>query len=134
MPSPKSGKAGSAVSPTDPEKALEADSADPGEVEKVKAEQRKNQKGKYGAVKMKPHKPPQTPEEMKKKKSWIEIEAFDNKKKPMVGEPYKVILPDGQTAAEGSLNEKGYARVEGIEPGSCKVSFPRRDQSSWKNK
>lgn len=134
MPSPKSGKAGTAVTPAEPKEALEADTADPGEVEKVKAEQRQAKKGKYGAAKTKPHKPPQTAEEKQKKKSWIEIEAKDNKQKPMAGEPYKVILPDGQTAAEGTLDEKGFARVEGIEPGNCKVSFPRRDKSAWKKK
>ncbi len=134
MPSAKSGKADNAVSPTEPEKALEADSADPGEVEKIKAQQRKNQSGKYGAVKLKPYKAPKTPEEKKKKKNWIEIQLFDKKKKPMAGEPYRVILPDGETAAEGSLDEKGFARVDGIDPGTCKVSFPRRDQSCWKKK
>jgi hypothetical protein len=134
MPSPKSGSAGSAVSPAAPKEALEADQADPGDVEKIKAQQRQAKQGKYGAAKTKPHHPPETAEEKKKKKSWIEIELKDHKQNPMVGEPYKVILPDGETAAEGTLDEKGFARVEGIEPGKCNISFPRRDKSVWMKK
>lgn len=132
MPSPKNGTAGSAVSPADPAEAKEADKADPGEVEKVKAEQRQAQSGKYGSAKTKPHKPPATKEEKAQKKSWIEIELLDKKGKPVPGEPYRVVLPDGETAAEGTLNEKGFARVDGIEPGTCKVIFPERDKNDWK--
>ena len=134
MPEAKSGKAGSVVPPAGPAVALEADKADPGEVEKIKAEQRKTKTGKYGSVKLKPYKPPETPEEEKKKYSWIEIELFDDKDKPMAGDPYKIILPDGETAAEGTLDEKGFARVDGIEPGTCTVSFPKRDKSCWQKK
>jgi hypothetical protein len=134
MPSPKSGTAGTAVEPADPADAQEADKADPGEVEKIKAEQRQTNQGKYASEKTKPLKPPENKEEAEKRKSWIEIELLDDKKKPMAGEPYKVIMPDGKTAAEGTLDEKGHARVEGIEPGSCKVIFPRREKSCWKKK
>lgn len=134
MPSPKDGTAGSAVTPANPKAAQEADKADPGEVEKVKAEQRKSQTGKYGTAKLKPKKPPKDDEEKKKKKSWIEIELRDDKGKPMAGEPYRVTLPDGETVAEGTLDEKGFARVDGIDPGTCKVTFPKRHKTCWKKK
>ena len=134
MPSPKSGKAGQAVSPGDPTQAEEADKADPGEVENTKAEQRQSQAGKYGSVKLKPHKPPQTKEEKAKKKSWIEIELVDKNNKPVSGEPYRVTMPDGQTVAEGTLDEKGFARVDGIDPGTCKVTFPNLEKQAWKAK
>jgi hypothetical protein len=134
MPSPKSGKAGSAVDPTEPKDALEADKADPGEVEKVKAEQRQTKTGKYGSVPSKPLKPEKEDTGEAKKKSWIEIELVDKKGKPVPGEPYRVTLPDGETVAEGTLDEKGHARVEGIEPGSCKVTFPRLEKQAWKPK
>jgi hypothetical protein len=49
------------------------------------------------------------------------------------GEPYRVTLPDGTTVADGTLDEKGYARVENIDPGTCKVTFPNRDKSAWKH-
>jgi hypothetical protein len=132
MPSPKSGKAGSAVEPVEPKAPQEADKADPGEVDKIKAEQKQKKSGKYGSAQVKPHKPPETKEEKKKKPTWIEIELVNEKKKPIPGEPYKVVLADGQTVAEGTLNEKGFARVDGIEPGTCTVVFPRRDKSCWK--
>ena len=131
MPSPKSGKAGSAVSPTEPKAAEEADKANPGEVEKVKAEQIKTKTGKYGSVQNQPHKPPQTKEEKAKKPSWIEIELVDKKGKPVPGEPYRVTLPDGETVAEGTLDEKGFARVDGIEPGTCKITFPKLEKQAW---
>lgn len=131
MPSPKSGKAGSVVSPADPKKAEEADKADPGEVDKVKAEQRKTEAGKYGSVKVKPYKPPETKEEREKKKSWIEIEMVDEEGQPVVGERYKITLPDGETVAEGTLDSTGLARVDGIEPGTCKITFPQLDQDAW---
>jgi len=131
MPSPKSGNAGSAVTPADPDAAKEADKADPGEVEKVKAEQRQTQTGKYGSVQVKPYKPPETEEEKKKKKSWIEIELVDKKDKPVPGMPYEVRLSDGETVASGTLDDKGLARIEGIEAGTCKVSFPTLHKSIW---
>ena len=130
MASAKSGKAGSPVSPADPNEAFEADQADPGEVEKIKAEQRQIQTGKYGSVQVKPHKPPQTKEDKEKKKSWIEIALVDTKNKPVPGEKYKITLSD-KTVAEGVLNEKGFARIDGIEPGTCEVTFPEMDGRSW---
>ena len=70
-------------------------------------------------------------EENKDKKSWIEIELVDQDNKPVPGERYRVTLPDGATLAEGTLDEKGFARVDGIDPGTCKVTFPNLDKSSW---
>jgi hypothetical protein len=131
MPSPKDGKAGTLVPPADPKKAQEADKAEPGEVEKVKAQQRQTKTGKYGTVQVKPYKPPETEEEKEKKKSWIEIELRDEAGKPIPGEPYELVLPDGQVVASGTLDEKGFARVDGIEPGQAKVHFPNQENDQW---
>jgi hypothetical protein len=79
---------------------------------------------------VKPHKPPQTAEEKERKTAWIEIELVDEDDKPVPGERFSIELPDGTTAA-GTLDEKGFARVEGFEPGSCKVTFPGLDQDAW---
>jgi len=130
MPSPKDGQAGSAVAPTAPKAPEEADKADPGEMSKLKAEQRQTQKGKYGSTPVKSHKPPQNDEEKKKKTSWIEIEMVDEQGGPVSGETYRITLPDG-TTAEGTLDDKGFARVDGIEPGTCKISFPNIDRDEW---
>jgi type VI secretion system secreted protein VgrG len=67
----------------------------------------------------------------KDKKSWIEIELLDDGGKPVPGEAYRVTLPDGTTLAEGTLNHKGRARVENIDPGTCKVTFPKLDKTVW---
>ena len=40
-------------------------------------------------------------------------------------------LPDGETVAQGSLDEKGWARVDGIDEGSCKVTFLDLDKDAW---
>lgn len=130
MPSPKSGTAGSAVSPADPADAQEADVADPGEVEEIKAEQRKAESGKYGSVKVKPYKPPETEEEAAQKNSWIEVELVGEDGKPRPGERYQITLPD-DTVATGTLDDKGLARVEGFEPGTCKIAFPDLDKDAW---
>ena len=134
MPSPKSGSAGSAVSPADPAEALAADVADPGAVEEIKAEQRQAKTGKYGSEKVKPHKPPETKEEKAQRPSWSEIELVDKKGQPVPGEAYRVTLPDGQTVAEGTLDEKGFARVEGMDPGTCQITFPKLEKQAWQPK
>lgn len=119
MPSPKSGHAGSPVPPAAPEAALEADSAKPGSANQIAANEQKKQAGDG-----KPHKP------HNKKTSWIEIELVDEANKPVPGERYSIILPD-ESVAEGTLDEKGIARVEGIDPGTCKITFPNLDKDTW---
>jgi type VI secretion system secreted protein VgrG len=131
MPSPKSGNAGSAVTPADPTAPFDADDANPGAVEQIKAAQLQTKTGKYGSVQVKPHKPPQSPQDKKQKKSWIEIEMVDEEKDPVPGEPYRITLPDGETLAEGTLDDKGFARVDGIDPGSCQITFPELDKDAW---
>jgi len=129
-PAGSPGSAGSAVTPAAPKEAEEADKADPGKVAEIKAQQKQTQTGKYGAVPVKPFKPPQTEEE-KEKKSWIEIELVGEDNKPIPGEKYRIELPDG-TVAEGTLDEKGMAHIEGTEKGTCQITFPDLDQDAWK--
>jgi hypothetical protein len=131
MASPKSVKMGSAVAPAETVEVPEADVADPGEVSKIKAEQLQTKSGKYGTVKTEPVKPkPDDGKSEDKKLSWIEIELVDEDNKPVPGEPYKITTSDNKVA-EGTLDNKGFARVDGIEPGSCKVTFPKLDKDAW---
>ena len=44
---------------------------------------------------------------------------------------YKVLRTDGSVVDSGTLNENGYAKVEGIKPGEYQVSFPELDQQAW---
>ena len=120
----KSGKAGKAVSPTAPTKPEDADIDDPGKVDEIKAEQTKTKSGKYGSEKVKPFKPDE------EKTSWIEIEMVDEEDEPVTGERYKITLPD-DSVAQGSLDDKGFARIEGIDPGTCKITFPELDKEAW---
>ena len=132
MASPKSGTAGSAVTPVDPDPAVAADDATPGAVEQIQASAAQTKAGQFGSVKVKPYKPPTSAADKAKKKSWIEIVLVDEEKQPVPGEPYQITLPDGETVAEGTTDEKGFARVDGMEPGTCKITFPNRDQDAWK--
>ncbi len=66
-------------------------------------------------------------------KTWVEIELLDKQGQPVPNEPYRIELPDG-TASEGSTDDRGRARVDGIDPGNCKISFPSLDQSSWRKR
>lgn len=125
---PKDGKAGKAVAPAAPDQAEEADIADPGKMDELKAEQVKKEEGKYGATQVTPHKPPE--EDEAEEKTWIEIEMVDEEDEPVPSEKYKVTLPD-DTVAEGTLDGNGFARIEGIEPGTCKVTFPKLDAEAW---
>ncbi len=142
---PKKGSSLTPVSPAAPAAAESADEADPGLVAAIKAAQAKVKAGKYGSTPAKPFKPAPEPKPGEKQESaaateeaaeekaesWIEIEMVDMDDQPVPGEAYEITLPDGETVASGTLDEKGLARVEGIEAGTCKVSFPDLDQAAW---
>ncbi len=85
--------------------------------------------GKDASSQEKRHK--ESTEEENEKKSWVEIELVDEENNPISGERYKITLPDGKTVAEGTLDENGFARVDGIDPGTCKITFPRLDKEAW---
>ena len=58
----------------------------------------------------------------------------DREGQPIPGTKYKIILPDGETSIEGTLDGEGKARVDGIDPGGCKIIFPELDKDAWKRK
>lgn len=39
-------------------------------------------------------------------------------------------MSDG-TVWDSSTDDKGVGRVDGIDPGSCKISFPDLDKDAW---
>jgi type VI secretion system secreted protein VgrG len=128
-----SGPGATVVKPTAPKQAEIADHANPGSLAESYKSQRAAMSSSQAAAAEAPwHNPNE--EENKQKKSWIEIELMDEANKPVPGEAYRVTLPDGTTLAEGTLDEKGFARVDGIDPGTCKVTFPNLDKDAWQPK
>jgi len=121
MPSAKSGKSGNAASPLAPNKPIDADQAKPGSM--VSSEDQEEEK---------PFKPAeQTNEEGEEEsKVWIEIELVDEDDNPVPGEKYKCTMPDG-TVDTGTLDNKGFKRIEGMDPGTCKITFPNLDKEAW---
>jgi hypothetical protein len=61
---------------------------------------------------------------------WVEIELIDEEDKPVPGVKYKITLPGG-AIQEGTLDQNGWTRVQAYAEGSCKVSFPELDETSW---
>jgi hypothetical protein len=64
-------------------------------------------------------------------RSWIEIRLLDEDDAPVPGIAYRLRLPDS-SVKEGTLDENGTARIDGIAPGSCVLSFPEIDRSEWR--
>lgn len=89
---------------------------------------------KPGSAPVMEHEPidPERPEHIPdpKKTSWIEIELVDEAGEPVPGEWFEVVCPDGSVAC-GTTDEKGWAKVTGIDPGSCDITFPKLDQEAW---
>jgi hypothetical protein len=128
-PSAKDAQAPDPVSPAKPDEPKEAAKAGPGSNVSYQGGQQK-QGGAHDQVQAPPYKPPTTDEEKKKKCSWIEIELIGEDGKPYPGEAYQIKLSDGSIAS-GTLDEKGFARVDGIEPDSCDITFPDLDKEAW---
>lgn len=64
--------------------------------------------------------------------TWIAIRLVDeaDPSRPVPHVRYRITLPDG-AAREGRVDAAGYARVDGIDPGTCKVTFPDLDGRDW---
>jgi hypothetical protein len=65
------------------------------------------------------------------RKTWVEIKLVNKQGAPVAGRKYRVTPPNGPPI-EGTLDATGTARVDNIDPGSCKVTFPDLDGSEWK--
>jgi hypothetical protein len=63
--------------------------------------------------------------------TWIEIQLVDEQDRPVPSEQYSIELPDG-SVRNGSLDANGLARLDGLQPGTCKVTFPRLDGREWR--
>ena len=72
-------------------------------------------------------------EENKEKTHWVEAVLVDETGSPVPGEPCEITLPDG-TVSCGTTDEQGKYRVEHIDPGQCKITFPNLDKEAWEPK
>ena len=142
-----SGSAGSAVSPLSPTAPADADKAqagavtnapvaNPGTLATMALADIPPGAGPSAAQSPASDAPTHNPNapENQTKKHWIEIQLVDEDSKPVPGEAYKITLPDGTTVADGTLDDKGFARVSNIDPGNCQVTFPNLDQDAWSPK
>jgi type VI secretion system secreted protein VgrG len=120
-----------AMGPGTPRVAEIADNAEPGSLDENYRRQREALSEEQRKAQDAPWHDPESPE-AKNKRHWIEIELIDERGKPVPGEHYRITLPDGTTLAEGRLDDKGRARVDGIDPGMCKVTFPELDRTTWR--
>jgi uncharacterized Zn-binding protein involved in type VI secretion len=71
-------------------------------------------------------KPPKKEEQ--KKKEWIEVVVKDENGKPIIGEKYEIELPDG-LIKRGVTDMNGKVKLQGLDPGQCKITFPDRADS-----
>ncbi|HEX7154488.1 MAG TPA: carboxypeptidase-like regulatory domain-containing protein [Thermoanaerobaculia bacterium] len=61
---------------------------------------------------------------------WIEVELLDDEGQPIADEAYVVELPDGSQKT-GRTGADGRARIDGVDPGTAKVSFPDLDKKLY---
>jgi hypothetical protein len=69
------------------------------------------------------------PAAVERRTAWIAFELVDEEGNPVADESYRIVLPDG-SIREGQLDVNGQARVEGIDPGTCEISFPNLSTDS----
>ena len=63
--------------------------------------------------------------------AWVELELVDGEGKPVPHTRYRVVGADG-TAREGWTDAQGVARVDGLAPGECRISFPELAPDAWR--
>jgi hypothetical protein len=78
-----------------------------------------------------PPRPRPRPVALEDLKTWIEIELLDNEDKPVPNERYLIKVPGGTTET-GTLDANGRARITGLDPGMCDISFPDIDLREWR--
>lgn len=62
--------------------------------------------------------------------TFIMLSLVDQDGQPFGGQFYRVTAPDG-AIQEGTLDEQGKARVDGIAAGTCHITFPNLAAAEW---
>lgn len=65
-----------------------------------------------------------------KEQHWIEIELVDEDGVGIPNEAYLIVTPDKQEF-KGKTDGDGWARLDKIVEGQCKISFPNLDKDAW---
>lgn len=135
MASPKSGKAGSIVAPAAPAAPVAPLEEKPGAASIAQLKGQAPEGFAFKTIPAPPYKPPTSEQAAadEVKLSWIEIELLDINGAPISGAVYEIKMKDG-SLCRGTLDEKGMARVDPVEEGTCDVTFPEYAPSSWKKK
>jgi len=66
----------------------------------------------------------------KVQKTWVEMEVVDDFGRPVPGQSYLCMMPDGKLET-GTLDSRGRVRFDGIDPGTCVFSLVDLDEETW---
>lgn len=64
-------------------------------------------------------------------KTWIEVELVTSAGQAFANRRVRIELPDG-SAVERTTDAQGLCRVDGIDPGACRVTLLDVDRSAWR--
>jgi len=67
-----------------------------------------------------------TVEELNAENSWVSIKLESESGEPMANTQYRITDKDGKEYS-GTTDAQGMARIQGLPPGDCQVSFPESD-------
>ena len=104
--------------------------ANPGGVSTVTAPGHSSGQGSYGSVRVGDGTSGTSSNESRRK-VWISIELRDDTGRPVADQPYEIKVPGEASPRTGTLNQKGRARLDGIDEGQCEVCFPQIDGREW---
>ena len=62
--------------------------------------------------------------------TYLGIELVDAGKVPVPFARF-IVTPPGKTPIEGTLDVNGKVRIEGLDPGTCKITFPNLDRRDF---
>jgi hypothetical protein len=65
--------------------------------------------------------------------TWITVRLVDEDDRPVGHARYRVTLPDGHIR-EGRLDANGSVHLDGIDPGTCEVTWPDYDGEAWERR
>jgi len=63
-------------------------------------------------------------------KDWLIIELYDDENNLIPNEKFIIHLPDG-TKKKGSLNSKGFSKLEDLPPGKVEIEYPESDAEHY---